>query len=275
MLRRSVGLDLAIVVAVFPVIFLGRVAGQDHVRLIGPGDTRPSVGGLGRGRLRPFWCMWSLRRTVGVALFGCSRRGWWTQSRLAVMFAGSAVWAFRETGAEESDLVNREMASHGRVVTTAFLVIFVAEWGDLTQILTANLAAHYHSALSVGLGAVLALWLVAAIAVTGGARLLQHLSVKAGVGDWRGSGRPGHLLRLGGNHWVSPSIDPSDTVGAPDPRERADFRARRDGNAGGQDAVTGYGPAFAEEADRWTPSETSTATSPFERTDAKRRKGYP
>ena len=33
---------------------------------------------------------------------------------------------------------------------TAFVVIFLAEWGDLTQVLTANLAVRYHSALSVG-----------------------------------------------------------------------------------------------------------------------------
>ena len=49
-----------------------------------------------------------------------------------------------------------------------FAVIFAAEWGDLTQLLTANLAAHYHAPLSVATGAILALWAVSAIAVTGG-----------------------------------------------------------------------------------------------------------
>ena len=37
---------------------------------------------------------------------------------------------------------------HRRQSTT----IFLAEWGDLTQILTANLAVRYHAPLSVGLG---------------------------------------------------------------------------------------------------------------------------
>ncbi len=45
------------------------------------------------------------------------------------------------------------MATHRRIAVTAFLVIFLAEWGDLTQILTANLAAHYHDPFSVGVGA--------------------------------------------------------------------------------------------------------------------------
>jgi len=61
-------------------------------------------------------------------------------------------------------------------VITAFAVIFVAEWGDLTQILTASLTAQYHSPLSVGTGALLALWSAAAIAVTGGRHLGRLIS---------------------------------------------------------------------------------------------------
>jgi putative Ca2+/H+ antiporter (TMEM165/GDT1 family) len=63
------------------------------------------------------------------------------------------------------------------VATTAFAVIFVAEWGDLTQILVANLAAHYHAALSVGVGSALALWAVAGIGVVGGQGVLRVMPV--------------------------------------------------------------------------------------------------
>ena len=56
-------------------------------------------------------------------------------------------------------------------------MIFVAEWGDLTQILTANLAADYHSAFSVGVGAVAVLWTVAALAVIGGQSLLRLVPI--------------------------------------------------------------------------------------------------
>ena len=59
-------------------------------------------------------------------------------------------------------------ARPGRTAATAFAVIFAAEWGDLTQLLTANLAAHYRAPLLVATGAILALWTVSAIAVTGG-----------------------------------------------------------------------------------------------------------
>jgi putative Ca2+/H+ antiporter (TMEM165/GDT1 family) len=96
------------------------------------------------------------------------------------MFLVGAALAIREAtkAQEEAALVEREAASGRRVVTTAFIVIFLAEWGDLTQILTANLAAHYHSALSVGVGALLALWAVAALAVIGGQSILRIVNIR-------------------------------------------------------------------------------------------------
>jgi Ca2+/H+ antiporter, TMEM165/GDT1 family len=54
----------------------------------------------------------------------------------------------------------------------AFTVIFIAEWGDLTQLATATLAAKYHhDLLTVFLAATLALWAVTALAVVLGHRL--------------------------------------------------------------------------------------------------------
>ena len=45
--------------------------------------------------------------------------------------------------------------------------------GRVTQILIANLAAHYHAALSVGIGSALALWSVAGLGVIGGQGVLR------------------------------------------------------------------------------------------------------
>jgi putative Ca2+/H+ antiporter (TMEM165/GDT1 family) len=64
-----------------------------------------------------------------------------------------------------------------RVASTSFLVILVAEFGDLTQLVTANLAARYHDPLTVGLGAVLGLWAVAALAIAGGRGLLKVIPI--------------------------------------------------------------------------------------------------
>jgi putative Ca2+/H+ antiporter (TMEM165/GDT1 family) len=60
-----------------------------------------------------------------------------------------------------------------KVAARSFAVLFVAEFGDLTQLATANLAARYHAPLSVGIGAVLGLWAVGALAITGGRQLLR------------------------------------------------------------------------------------------------------
>jgi Ca2+/H+ antiporter, TMEM165/GDT1 family len=60
-----------------------------------------------------------------------------------------------------------------RIAITSFMVILIAEFGDLTQIATATLAARYHDPASVTAGAILALWAVAALAIAGGRGLLK------------------------------------------------------------------------------------------------------
>jgi len=65
-----------------------------------------------------------------------------------------------------------------RVALTAFGVVFLGEWGDITQVTTANLAARYADPLSVGVGAVLALWTAAALALTVGRGLLRRLPTR-------------------------------------------------------------------------------------------------
>ena len=62
-----------------------------------------------------------------------------------------------------------------RVFRTVFVVVFVAEWGDLTQLGTAALAARFQAPLVVFCGATLALWAVAALAVLAGNRLATVL----------------------------------------------------------------------------------------------------
>ena len=83
--------------------------------------------------------------------------------------------------AEEKEVVARVDAvaapTAWRVVVTSFLVIFVAEWGDLSQLLTAGLAARTGSPLSVYLGSWLAVSLVCGIAVVVGAWLKGRVSI--------------------------------------------------------------------------------------------------
>ncbi len=103
---------------------------------------------------------------------------------VAVLFAVGAVLLLREGGKDDEagdegaePEAPKEGLSPWRVVVTSFTVILVAEFGDLTQILTANLAAKYHDPLAVGIGAVLALWAVGALGIVGGKALLARISL--------------------------------------------------------------------------------------------------
>jgi putative Ca2+/H+ antiporter (TMEM165/GDT1 family) len=171
-------MDPTVVVAVFPVIFVGELPDKTmFASLVLASRGRPAAVWLGAAAA--FVVHVLIAVTIGVALFKVlPARA--VDAVVTALFATGAAFAFWEARGheDETELVERETASHPRVITTAFVVIFVAEWGDLTQILTANLAVHYHSAVSVATGATLALWAVAAIAVTTGTGLMRYLNVR-------------------------------------------------------------------------------------------------
>ena len=164
-------MNFAIATAVFPIIFLGELPDKTmFASLVMASRGKPRSVWLGAAAA--FLVHVAIATTIGVGLFHLlPRRA--VNAVVAVLFLAGAVYAFREGFKEAEELVEHEAATRRRVVTTAFIVIFLAEWGDLTQILTANLAAHYHSPFSVALGAVLALWAVAGLAVASGQSLLR------------------------------------------------------------------------------------------------------
>lgn len=158
----------------FPVIFIGELPDKTmFASLVMSTRGKPHLVWLGAAGA--FLLHVAIATTVGVALFAVLPHRV-LDGVVAAMFAFGAFYAWREGAREEEELIEEEASKHG-VVLTAFVVIFLAEWGDLTQILTANLAAHYHAPLSVGVGAVLALWAVAGIAVVSGQGLLRLIDV--------------------------------------------------------------------------------------------------
>ncbi|HTA35943.1 MAG TPA: TMEM165/GDT1 family protein [Solirubrobacteraceae bacterium] len=112
-----------------------------------------------------------------------------------VLFLVSAVFMWRRKDEEEAapkDGAEPQQVGFLRALWIVFSVVFIAEWGDLTQIATAGFAARYHAPVTVFCAATAALWAVAAIAVFAGNRagklLDPHLTQKiaavlfAGVG---------------------------------------------------------------------------------------------
>ena len=65
-----------------------------------------------------------------------------------------------------------------KVVATAFTVILIGEFGDLTQILTVNLVAKYHEPWAVFVGAYAGLLAASAAGAFGGRALLRWLPLE-------------------------------------------------------------------------------------------------
>jgi putative Ca2+/H+ antiporter (TMEM165/GDT1 family) len=102
----------------------------------------------------------------------------WVEAVVAVLFAGGSLYLLvvkesAETDEGEADA--DQVRSSRRVAFATFTVIVVAELGDLTQILTANLVARYHNPLSVFVGSATALVTVMGVGVIGGRVLLRVL----------------------------------------------------------------------------------------------------
>jgi Ca2+/H+ antiporter, TMEM165/GDT1 family len=94
---------------------------------------------------------------------------------LVFLVSAIAMWVRHEE--EDGEGIDESrMNGFWRSTWTVFLVIFIAEWGDLTQLATAALAARYAAPVAVFVGATAALSTVAAIAAFVGNRAGRFLS---------------------------------------------------------------------------------------------------
>lgn len=101
---------------------------------------------------------------------------------VTILFFAGAVYLLAvpekaEQSKGEKEAVTEQEGRPWRITGTAFGVILVGEIGDLTQLLTVNLTAKYHEPYSVFVGALLALWAVAALGAFGGKALLRIIPV--------------------------------------------------------------------------------------------------
>lgn len=99
---------------------------------------------------------------------------------VAGLFLVGAVLLFRtarRSHAEERSEISTAVQVRGgmRAVGASFLVLFAAEWGDLSQLLTAGLVARGNNAFGVFLGSWLGLAAVSGAAVLLGQALLKRV----------------------------------------------------------------------------------------------------
>ena len=102
------------------------------------------------------------------------------------MFAIGAVVLLREglshhraslAEGEEEFGADAKPATGFRAVLASFLILFAAEWGDLSQLLTISLVARYEAPVSVFIGALGALLVVSGLAVVVGRTLLRYIAL--------------------------------------------------------------------------------------------------
>jgi Ca2+/H+ antiporter, TMEM165/GDT1 family len=167
--------ELAVVGIAFAVMFLAELPDKSMFASLVLA-TRYQAAWVWVGAAAAFTVQMAIAVTAGQLLALLPRPA--VNGVAAALFVAGAVYlgvmSFRRSPPDGADAARQgqDRLSQWRVAGTAFAVIFVAEWGDVTQLATANLAARY-DALPVLAGATLGLWAATAIAVVVGAKSLR------------------------------------------------------------------------------------------------------
>ena len=168
-------LQLAVIGIAFAVTFLAELPDKSmFASLVLATRYRPAW--VWAGSAAAFAVHMAIAVTAGQLLTLLPHRAvdWVVAGLFTIGAAYLWVASFRSPRHEGADAARQggKPSSFLRVAATSFSFIFVAEWGDITQLTAANLAARYNPVL-VFAGATLGLWAVAAAAVSVGAKSLN------------------------------------------------------------------------------------------------------
>ena len=168
-------MHLGLILGVFAVIFLAELPDKTMIATLIMGSrSRPLLVWI--GVTAAFGVHAALAVVAGrlIALLPHTL----VEAITALLFAGGAAYLLLVSEEEEVIEGVEEVAEAPRglkPIASAFVVIFIGEFGDLTQILTVNLAAKYHQPLAVFIGAFAALAAVGAIGAFGGRALSRFI----------------------------------------------------------------------------------------------------
>jgi putative Ca2+/H+ antiporter (TMEM165/GDT1 family) len=175
--------DLAVLALSFAAIFLVELPDKTFVAaLVLSTRYQPFAVWVGVGLA--FLVQTVIAVTVGQVVTYLPHQA--VQGVAAAIFTIGAVLLLREAPradveeaeAEEEYAARASVPRTGvRAAAAAFLVLFAAEWGDLSQLLTISLVGRYHDAVSVFVGAWVALLTVSGLAVLAGRVLLRYVKL--------------------------------------------------------------------------------------------------
>jgi Ca2+/H+ antiporter, TMEM165/GDT1 family len=176
-------MDLAALAVTFGAIFVVELPDKTFLAtLVLATKYRPLLVWIGVG------LAFAVQTTVAVLLGSAASLlpEWLVHSVALAMFVIGAVVLLREglshhraslAEGEEEYGVDAKPATGFRAVLASFLVLFAAEWGDLSQLLTISLVARYDAPVEVFIGALGALLLVSGLAVVVGRTLLRYVAL--------------------------------------------------------------------------------------------------
>lgn len=174
-------MDISIIAVVFGVIFIGELPDKSMFASLAL-STRFRKSYVWCGAAAAFLVHVLIAVTAGHFLTLLPKQPLdFAVGALFLLGAGLLLFGKDEDEADERAAKPKDKIANQsflKVFGTSFAVIFLGEWGDITQIATANYAAKYHNTLSVAIGAVTALWLVAALGITLGSKLLKHVPAR-------------------------------------------------------------------------------------------------
>jgi putative Ca2+/H+ antiporter (TMEM165/GDT1 family) len=189
-------LDPLTVITAFGLIFLAELPDKTMFASLAMGT-----------RMRPLYVWFGTSAAfavhVAIAVGAGSLIGllpdWSVKTVSAVLFAFGAFMLLRGVGDDaEEDAGGGAVTGFWPVFTTAFMAVFISEWGDLTQITTANLAAT-NGVASVAIGSLAALMSVSTLALLAGRLIAKRVPLKTVQ-------RAGGLCMLGLAVWSAVEI---------------------------------------------------------------------
>ena len=169
---------LLIAAIVFGTVFVAELPDNSGLASLVLG-TRYRAGGVIAGAFAAFAVHVVLAVTCGSLLALLPHRI--VQIAVAVVFLAGAVVLLRVDDDDDDDdeiRLKADATGFWAVAATSFGVILLAELGDLSDIVIANLAARYHNPVAVGIGSVMALWAVVVVAIVGGRGLQRILPLR-------------------------------------------------------------------------------------------------
>ncbi|GGX75289.1 TMEM165/GDT1 family protein [Streptomyces minutiscleroticus] len=169
-------LDPLAIVTAFGLIFLAELPDKTMFASLAMGT-----------RMRPLYVWFGTSSAfivhVAIAVGAGSLIGllpdWLVKAVSAALFAFGAFMLLRggDDEGEGEDGAGRAVTGFWPVWTTAFMAVFISEWGDLTQITTANLAAT-NGVLSTAIGSAAALMSVSALALLAGRFIAKRVPLR-------------------------------------------------------------------------------------------------